>query len=351
MSSMMRGLGARVLSAGSRAFFALLLVSIPHVALPAGFNQGDLLVTDNGGARVLRIDVTSGAVSVFSPSPGGTNLLSLPAGIAIADDGTVYVASNGSNTVIQINPLTGDQTAVVAAQGPWGVDIDTAGNLFVLAASSGKIWKHTKSDETFLIMTDPLLIDAWGLAVQADGTLRIGGDTSGLLSIDPSLVTPSVSVVEPPVEAVMKVVGVSRLESTTQFGPGSGGTDCSGRLAGVWNHEPPSWQQVAANFLDGTGPFHCVFSLALTPDNQTYYVGDAGFFLGGNAQVLQVDSASGNVTTLASISNGTGFALPAGIAIAPITAPEPNASASLLAGFAALWTLGELRHPSGVRAG
>lgn len=356
MSSIMKTLGARTRCTGSRAFFALILFLMPHAALPAGFNQGDLLVTDYGGARVLRVNATSGAVSVFSPSPGGTNLLNFPAGIAIAADGTVYVASNGNNKVIQIDPLTGVQTALPFAVGqhPWGLDMDAAGNLFVLAQTEGKVWKITApagpSGFSSTTVTDSLLIDAWGLAVQADGTLRIGGDTSGLLSVDPSDVTPSVSIAGPPLEAVMKIVGVSRMESTTQFGV-SGGTGCSGRLAGVWYHWPPSWKRVAANFLDGAGPFHCVFSLALTPDNQTFYVGDAGSFLGGSAQILKVQWSSGNVTTLASISDDTGPALPAGIAVAPITVPEPGASACLLAAFAALWALDEIRQPSGAHAG
>jgi len=334
------------LRASARALLlGAVLTGTAGVALAGGFNQGDLLVTDNGGARVLRIDAIHKNVSVLSPPPGGANLLSFPAGIAIAADGTVYVASQGNSKVIQIDPATGGQTAVPLAtgQGPWGLDIDAAGNLFVLAAGSGEIWKLVNPSGalpggvfSFPVVHDPLLVRAWGLAVQADGTLRIGGDSSGLLLVDPSAGTPSVSVLQPPLQAGMKVVGVSRFNNTTQFGVS--GSSCARPLAGIWEVALGGWIPVAANDGTGFGAFSCAFSLLLAPDG-TSYVGDVTSPLGSGAHILVVAPGTGTVTNYANIPDAGGLALPAGIAIAPITVPEPGAGASLLAALGALGAL------------
>ena len=47
---------------------SLLLVAPPALA---GVSAGDLLVSDQNGARVLAVDPDTGSVRVLSPPPGG----------------------------------------------------------------------------------------------------------------------------------------------------------------------------------------------------------------------------------------------------------------------------------------
>ena len=102
--------------------------------------HGDLLITDFDNNRVLEVDPSTGAVTTFSPVAGGTNLLTLPLGIAADPDGGVYVAIEAGAqdpNLVAIDArghqsFLGDGTV----SNPW-VHIDGAFGLAVSPAAAG----------------------------------------------------------------------------------------------------------------------------------------------------------------------------------------------------------------------
>jgi sugar lactone lactonase YvrE len=72
-----------------------------------------LLVVDQNNQRVLRAELASGVVSVFSPPAGAqTNLLTSARGIGVGPDGTIVVTNYVENTLVEIDPATGAQFPV-----------------------------------------------------------------------------------------------------------------------------------------------------------------------------------------------------------------------------------------------
>jgi len=72
-----------------------------------------LLVVDQNNQRVLRAELASGVVSVFSPPAGAqTNLLTSARGIGVGPDGAIVVTNYIENTLVEIDPATGAQFPV-----------------------------------------------------------------------------------------------------------------------------------------------------------------------------------------------------------------------------------------------
>ena len=104
--------------------------------LPAGValaSNGDLYVADTGNHRVLRIDVESRAVQIVAgPShvgfsveggPAKSPALMRPWGVAADAAGSVYVTDQANNTVRRIDTATGS-IDTVAGTGSWGFSGD-----------------------------------------------------------------------------------------------------------------------------------------------------------------------------------------------------------------------------------
>jgi len=82
-------------------------------AQPIQLRQGDVLVSDTYGSRILYVDTQAGTTTGFSPRAGsGTNLLQRPSGIAIDPDGPIFVVDEQTNRLISIDPSTGVQSVV-----------------------------------------------------------------------------------------------------------------------------------------------------------------------------------------------------------------------------------------------
>lgn len=88
--------------------------------------DGNVYVADTGNNRIVQI-TPGGAASTFAGSPNGdvgfadgqgaAALFNLPAGIAAAPDGSLYVADTGNNRICQLD-LAGNVTTVVGGSGP-----------------------------------------------------------------------------------------------------------------------------------------------------------------------------------------------------------------------------------------
>lgn len=98
-------------------FLAVLLAPIASFAQPP--RAGDLVLTDSIGDRVLLVRWDTGAVQEVSPQ-ATTNRLSVPTGIAVAPDGTIFVSDAGSDRLLRIDPVTGAQAILSAPPFPIG---------------------------------------------------------------------------------------------------------------------------------------------------------------------------------------------------------------------------------------
>lgn len=80
--------------------------------------RGEILVTDWVYDRVVRLDPATGATSVFSPPPGGENLLVDPHGIVHdVDRGVVFVTNFSAEGLVAIDPSTGVQSLAASTAG------------------------------------------------------------------------------------------------------------------------------------------------------------------------------------------------------------------------------------------
>jgi sugar lactone lactonase YvrE len=127
--------------------------------------NGNLFVSDTGNNTIREI-TPAGAVSTiagvagpggFTDGPAGSALFSAPLGIALATNGTIYVADSRNHCIRQISggvvstfagspPVWGtvDGTGTNAQfNGPVGLVFDTGGNLFVSDANNDTIRKIT----------------------------------------------------------------------------------------------------------------------------------------------------------------------------------------------------------------
>lgn len=131
----------------------------------AALSNGDLLIADTHQHRIRRVSASDGVISTFAgigrsafSGDGGPAVwasLSFPKGLAVAQDGSVYVTEEGNKRVRRID-VSGNITTVAGGgssyassipattarlESPFGMDLDAAGNLFLADAASNRIVK------------------------------------------------------------------------------------------------------------------------------------------------------------------------------------------------------------------
>lgn len=110
---MIHELRSRPARPSRRTVFAMAALVLGAAHAGADGTQSALLVVDATHERVLRVPLTGGAVTVFSPPAGvQTNLLTSPRGIGVGPDGTIVVANHSEGTLVEIDPATGAQFPV-----------------------------------------------------------------------------------------------------------------------------------------------------------------------------------------------------------------------------------------------
>ena len=119
---------------------------------------GSLYIADNGNDAIRKVD-PQGIITTLAGGSVGNVSLSGPSGVAVAADGSVYIADTGNNRVLKLNPkgavqtvagrgapgFRGDGLAATAAllNGPQGLAVDSAGNLYIADTDNQRIRRVT----------------------------------------------------------------------------------------------------------------------------------------------------------------------------------------------------------------
>jgi streptogramin lyase len=167
------------------------LVAAGAMAAGAAAKPGDVVVGDSGTAKVLRLKVKTGNVSVISDD---SRLVS-PNDSVFGPNGTLYVADYGAfgdtGAVFAIDPKTG-HTSVVAKEAPFvqpdGIALGPNGDLFVtdiLANGGGSLFRvKLPSGDVKLVSDSPKLANPVGVVVPPDGKPIVEGNMA-LVRVDP----------------------------------------------------------------------------------------------------------------------------------------------------------------------
>ena len=116
--------------------------------------NGTLLVADSGNGRIQRFNILASGKGSFMASYGSkgsaAGQFSVPTGIDVAPDGTIWVADTQNNRIQKRNPSTGNWTTYTTASGlglgfksPWGVTVAPDGTIWVADTGRDRIVQMT----------------------------------------------------------------------------------------------------------------------------------------------------------------------------------------------------------------
>jgi len=352
---------------------------------------GDLLVTDRTSGRVIGVRPSTGAVWVVSPHPGGSNLLVEPAGIVMTDFGIILVVDEATSQLVGIDAATGDQFVVKETGGnaplavgtePFGLALRQTGDayeMWISARGSSEI-RRVIGLEGLGIASETLSSDArWanarGVAVAGSSLLVAMDDGQGYWQValdtgaisDPLLEYDPIFPELPPIDHSpdLPAWDVEPYEYEVQTNPIYSTTfhtvlslqqiklvepfflltcDPAGtRLVAYGTTYNPFDPVSSTSFATGTvevadgTPLRCPTALATGLDGLLYVL-DTSLPLGGDPAIVRVAPGSGgNPTVVASLASVA--TQPRGLAVAPVSVPEPEGGAGAVA-LGALLALG-----------
>jgi streptogramin lyase len=148
----------------------------------ASLNHVDVIVADSQ-ATVYAFNPQTGQSAIIAQQ----DKLDRPYDLARKSDGNILVSDTGTLRIVQVNPLTSEQT-VVAEGGalgvPYGLDVDPQNRIYVANSSSiVTIAPGSGIAETFA--QGDLLQVPLDVAVGPDGNLYVADALAGVIRIDP----------------------------------------------------------------------------------------------------------------------------------------------------------------------
>lgn len=149
--------------------------------------QGNLIVADSGNHRIRRVSPTGTATTVagsdagFADGPAAQAKFQMPSGVAVAPDGTIYVADAGNHRIRQIRngvvtTLAGGERGLADGAGaaarfdtPCGIGIGAGGDLIV--ADTGNRRLRTVRRDGVVTRGAPTVGIPTGVAVGPEGVV------------------------------------------------------------------------------------------------------------------------------------------------------------------------------------
>jgi DNA-binding beta-propeller fold protein YncE len=182
------------------------LLSLPDAIVVDA--TGNIFFGDGGNNRQRKINTTLYVSTIAGGAPGFANgqgtsaLFSGPCGTAIDSSGNLYISDNGNNRIRKINS-TGFVTTIAgntqgtnngqgtsaSFNGPYGIAIDTSGNLYVADYNSHRIRKINSTGYVSTIAgntagfadgqgTSALFNYPSGLAIDSSGNLYVADSSN-----------------------------------------------------------------------------------------------------------------------------------------------------------------------------
>ncbi|MGH9587585.1 MAG: hypothetical protein ACRD3F_11580 [Acidobacteriaceae bacterium] len=188
-----------VADVGANAVARISAGSTTPVTIGSGFNApsgtvldaaGNLYVADTGNNQVVEIPTATGtpgsSATVISSSTKIAGMtLNAPTGLAMGDDGVLYISDTGNNRVVTYNTANG--VTGVRATGlstPGGIAVDTAGTLYVAnvgSGSGGNVEVFPAGGGSVSPLTPSGVTTPIGLVVEPSGSLLISDGTTGAI--------------------------------------------------------------------------------------------------------------------------------------------------------------------------
>jgi hypothetical protein len=134
-----------------------------------------------------------------------------PHGIGLLPDGDLVVSDTGHNRILRVNPATGASSVITTAlQTPVGLTMEPGGFALVLAFEGGRLVRVTPSGAITTIASG--LPTPYGLARADDGTVyvtkvgEVRRATGGLLRVAPDGTVTTIRLIEAPAAASRRAV-------------------------------------------------------------------------------------------------------------------------------------------------
>jgi sugar lactone lactonase YvrE len=187
--------GGRVVAGGNGRGNALNQLCIPHGVAVA--NDGSIFVADMGNHRVVKWGVGAGhgVVVAGGNGPGSAlNQLFWPRGVAFAPDGAVIVADEKNDRVVRWDEGAHEGIVVAGGHGrgnalsqlcgPVGVALTKSGDILVADTGNNRVMRWTKGFDAFGEVIAPR--DDVNVRVANDGSIVVARDDRSIAIFDPS---------------------------------------------------------------------------------------------------------------------------------------------------------------------
>jgi sugar lactone lactonase YvrE len=333
--------------------------SATGLAYPASLtldSHGNIYVA-NSGSQVGGVDSitvypagSNGNVSPSTTISGANTGLVVPWGLAVASNGNLYVANDGSAvggsdsiTVYSAGSngnsspsatITGSSTGL---DSPGGIALDSSGNLYVtndgdLIGNADSITVYAPGSNGNALPSNTLfavdLATPAGIAVDSSGNLYVANDGStqgltGSITVYP----PNSSQIKSQIETntgIQEPNGIA-LDSGGNIYVTNAATDVGGPNDNVLIYPPGSYANGApsATIVGANTGLTLPFGIAMNPNGNLYVTNTAGGPDGDGSITVYPAGSTGNVTPTATISDdpncapcdNTGLSSPNGIAL------------------------------------
>jgi sugar lactone lactonase YvrE len=175
----------KTLPDGTTTTIAAGLNTISAIALAP---NGDLIVAE-GDAHLIRRVTTDGVITTVAGAagqeglrdgPGGEARFRYPYGVAVAADGTIFVADTLNRVVRTIvgNEVRTIPHAAGLFNTPVSIETDDQNNAYVWDENLATLTRITPSGGASVLASGPLAGDGWGLARASDGTFYLAANAS-----------------------------------------------------------------------------------------------------------------------------------------------------------------------------